>query len=122
MVYCHRGEMGQVFINLIVNAVQAIRTSSYDHLGHIHIKTWEKENVFCMSIADDGIGIPEELASQIFNPFFTTKAIGEGTGLGLSISYDIIVNKHHGHIQFENPSSGGTVFILELPIYNEMEA
>lgn len=122
LVYCHRGEMGQVFINLIVNALQAIRTADYDHLGHIHIKTWEQENVFYLSIADDGIGIPEELASQIFNPFFTTKALGEGTGLGLSISYDIIVNKHHGRIQFESPPKGGTVFILELPIYNEMEA
>lgn len=122
LVYCHRGEIGQVFINLVMNAIQAIRMADYDHMGHIHIKTWERDQIFCLSITDDGVGIPKELSTQIFNPFFTTKAIGEGTGLGLSISYDIIVNKHHGLIQFESPSKGGTTFLIELPIYNEMEA
>lgn len=121
-VSCHRGELGQVFINLIMNAIQAIRMAGYDHLGHIHIRTWEREGTFCLALTDDGIGIPTELSSQIFNPFFTTKAIGEGTGLGLSISYDIVVNKHHGQIYFESPLTGGTTFLLELPIYNEKEA
>lgn len=121
-VYCHRGEMGQVFINLIMNAVQAIRMGNYDHMGHIHIMTWERDQSFFLSISDDGIGIPKELSTQIFNPFFTTKSIGEGTGLGLSISYDIIVNKHQGQIHFESPPNGGTTFLIELPIFNETEA
>ncbi len=122
LVWCHRGQLGQVIINLITNALHAIRGVPKTGLGHLFISTWEENELFYISIADDGAGIPNELAHEVFNPFFTTKGIGEGTGLGLSISYDIIVNKHGGQIGFESLAAGGTIFTLKLPIHYELEA
>jgi signal transduction histidine kinase len=66
-------------------------------------------------IADNGIGIPENVNLRVFDPFFTTKPIGKGTGLGLSISHSIVVKKHRGELYYHTPDGQGTEFVIELP-------
>ncbi|SEJ66438.1 His Kinase A (phospho-acceptor) domain-containing protein [Propionispira arboris] len=113
------GSINQVLLNLIINAVHAIKDTS--NKGIITLKTFEKnDSVYC-SITDNGIGISKENLDSIFTPFFTTKPVGTGTGLGLSIAYDIIVNKHAGEIKIESEEGKGTTFILRLPIHHKSE-
>jgi len=109
-------EINQVLLNFIVNAAHAIKMKESDTLGLIKIGTYHDDGFIYCSIEDNGVGISEENLKQIFNPFFTTKAVGDGTGLGLSISYDIIVNQHHGEILAESEIGLGTKFIIKLPI------
>ncbi|WP_346355839.1 PAS domain-containing sensor histidine kinase [Azotosporobacter soli] len=110
------GEVNQVLLNIIMNAVQAIKKrQSGSGLGRITLKSWQEAEYVCCSIADSGGGISEEHLTRIFNPFFTTKPVGEGTGLGLSISYDIIVKRHGGKLWAENKEDGA-VFYIKLPI------
>ncbi|WAM36838.1 sensor histidine kinase [Caldicellulosiruptor acetigenus] len=115
--YVNRGEIGQVVLNILMNAAQAIKgQQNRTEKGHIYIKTWcDSEYVYC-SIKDDGPGIKKIYLSRIFEPFFTTKDVGKGTGLGLSISYDIIVNKHGGSIWAESEEGKGANFIFKIPI------
>lgn len=109
-------QLNQVLLNLILNAAQAIQMKEKKETGLIKISTLlDKDFVIC-NIEDNGIGIKEENISKIFNPFFTTKPIGQGTGLGLSISYDIIVNKHHGEITTVSSWGLGTIFTIKLPV------
>jgi len=115
IIFCNRNQLSQVFINLIVNAAQAIKSQNRSSLGKIMIKAVQEENNIRIEIADDGPGIPEENLTKIFEPFFTTKEVGQGTGLGLSIAYDIIVNKHGGKITAESTPGKGASFILVLP-------
>lgn len=110
------GEINQVLLNLILNGVQAIKEKDSEKMGVIQIKTWCDENHVHCTVEDDGIGILGENMNQIFNPFFTTKPVGQGTGIGLSISYDIIINRHHGEIVAENRFGGGAKFTIKLPI------
>ena len=110
------GEINQVLLNVIVNAAQAISSQQKEIPGVIVISTWRKDDSICCSVQDDGIGIAEEDLKSIFNPFFTTKPIGQGTGLGLGISYDIIVNHHHGDIKAESTIGVGTKFTIQLPV------
>ncbi|MDR3566031.1 MAG: CHASE domain-containing protein [Negativicutes bacterium] len=113
------GEINQVLLNLFVNAAQAIREKDKDNLGIIKVSTrFDQTHVFC-EIEDNGIGIPAEKQKDIYNPFYTTKPIGQGTGLGLSISYDIIVNRHFGEINVESSPGKGTTFLLKLPIKHD---
>ncbi len=109
-------EINQVLLNIIVNASQSIKSKEMDHLGLIRIETWKEGDTVCCEIEDNGAGISPEYLNQIFNPFFTTKRVGEGTGLGLSISYDIIVNQHHGQIYGEGKIGKGAKFRFVLPI------
>lgn len=102
-------QLEQVFLNLIVNAVQATKGS-----GTVRITTALEAEEVVVRIADDGEGIPGDVAERIFDPFFTTKAVGEGTGLGLSISHQIIQG-HGGDIRVESPASGGACFRVSLP-------
>jgi len=113
-------ELTQVFLNIIVNAAQAIRSylkqdgCSFTQ-GTITLETgMDKSNCF-VKIGDNGPGISLEHQSRVFEPFFTTKPVGSGTGLGLNISYDIIVNRHGGSIDLES-SPGHTVFTVKLPL------
>ncbi len=109
-LYCCPQQLNQVFMNLLINAAQAI-----DRWGEITIRTWaERQKVF-ISIGDTGCGIPEEHLSNIFEPFYTTKKAGGGTGLGLSIVYDII-KQHGGAISVESTPGKGTLFTIELPL------
>ncbi len=113
------GSINQVLLNLIINAVHAIKDTS--NKGIITLKTFAKnDSVYC-SITDNGVGISKENIGSIFTPFFTTKPVGTGTGLGLSIAYDIIVNKHAGEIQIESEVGKGTTFTLRLPIHYKSE-
>jgi len=110
LVKCIPGQLNQVFMNLFVNAVQAI-----EQQGEILVKSWaDKNNVF-VSVSDTGCGMPDEIKKRIFEPFFTTKEIGKGTGLGLSIAYDII-KKHSGEINVESSVGKGTTFTIILPV------
>ena len=103
------GQLQQVFLNLIVNAEQAIKGGS--GRGTLTITTEKKENNIRMSFQDDGPGISKENMGRLFDPFFTTKK--EGTGLGLSITRTII-EKHHGTIAVQSEPGIGTTFTLEL--------
>ncbi|MFQ5572563.1 MAG: sensor histidine kinase, partial [Rhodothermales bacterium] len=112
-IHCYPGQLNQVFMNLLVNAAQAI-----EEQGEIVIEAEVVEADVVIRISDTGKGIPPENLEKLFNPFFTTKAIGEGTGLGLSISYGII-QKHHGRIEVESEVGRGTTFTIYLPITEE---
>lgn len=119
IIFCNKVQLGQVFINLIVNAAQAIKSQKRNEMGLITITAEATDHHTLIYIEDDGPGIPEENLIKIFEPFFTTKDIGQGTGLGLSISYDIIVNKHNGQINVKSDVEKGTVFTITLPKYTD---
>ena len=121
-ISCCPGQLNQVFLNLVVNAAQAIASSPKDRNGIIKIRTWnDSQYVYC-KISDNGPGIAPDVKNRVFEPFFTTKEIGKGTGLGLSISYDIIVVKHKGNISVESEYGKGAEFIIRLPIRRETES
>lgn len=109
-VECLPGQINQVLMNILSNAIQAIHDK-----GEIFIKTWEEEPMVKISIKDTGSGMSEVTKQKIFDPFFTTKEVGKGTGLGLSISYGII-EKHKGKIEVISEPGKGTEFIISLPI------
>ncbi len=108
-ILCFPQRLNQVFLNLLVNAVQAIETQ-----GEITIRTWSQGDEVKVSISDTGSGIQEEKIKNIFLPFFTTKDVGKGTGLGLSISYEII-KAHNGEIGVVSKQGEGTTFTVSLP-------
>jgi two-component system NtrC family sensor kinase len=109
-VRCYPQQLNQVFMNLLVNAGQAIQKD-----GEITITTQARDGHVEIRISDTGTGIPEENLSRIFDPFFTTKEVGKGTGLGLNVAYNI-VKKHKGSIQVESTVGKGTTFTVRLPL------
>ena len=110
MVECLPSELNQVYMNLLLNAGQAIAER-----GQIIVSTQVRGDEVWLEFRDNGPGISPELRQRIFDPFFTTKPVGSGTGLGLSISYGII-NKHHGRIDLESTVGEGSCFRIVLPI------
>jgi len=123
LVACYAGQLNQVFMNLISNAIDALQTLEKNGTfsSHVHpsitISTQKHHPDFVqISFKDNGCGMPESVKEKIFNPFYTTKPIGEGTGLGLSISYQIIVDKHNGKIECISEQGQGTEFLIEIPI------
>ncbi|WP_417845338.1 two-component system sensor histidine kinase NtrB [Thalassospira povalilytica] len=113
---CYINEVNQVFLNLIVNAVQAIQEAGRKPSeGEIVVKTTSLDDSILISISDNGTGIDKENRSKIFNPFFTTKEVGKGTGQGLSITHDIVTVRHGGRIWFETQVGKGTTFHVLLP-------
>lgn len=106
-------QLQQVFLNLVINAEQAIK-SAHGH-GTIEIRTRLKDDMIQVTIRDDGPGIPSHIVGRIFEPFFTTKDVGKGTGLGLSICYGII-NDHGGNIAVETGQGEGTTFTINFPV------
>ena len=108
-VNCYPDQMNQVFMNVLMNAVQAIEKE-----GQITIKTYQENNNVIVKISDTGCGIPPENIDKIFDPGFTTRGVGVGTGLSLSICYNII-QKHHGKIKVESKVGKGTTFTIILP-------
>ena len=110
---CNPGELNQVFLNLLVNAAQAI-----ENKGDITIETKAIKNEIIIKISDTGSGISKINLDKIFDPFFTTKEVGKGTGLGLSISHGII-ERHNGTINVDSKQGEGTVFTIKLPIDTE---
>ncbi len=112
----HKGELGQVILNMLINAAQAIDSQKRPGKGNIEVHTLQTGEFVRFSIQDDGPGIPKEVQNRIFDPFFTTKEPGKGTGLGLSISYDIIVNRYGGRLEVASEPGSGTLFTMEFPI------
>jgi len=112
VLYGNETKIHQVFMNIILNAVQASRDN-----GLITVKTYLDDNFACIDISDNGQGINNENLQNIFTPFYTTKPIGKGTGLGLFICYQIITKDHGGQIKvFSNHNK--TTFRIMLPLYN----
>ncbi len=110
LIECLPSELNQVFLNILMNAGQAIADR-----GIITVSTGVSGDKVWIAIGDDGEGIPAEVLPRIFDPFFTTKPVGSGTGLGLAISYGI-VTKHHGTIEITSDPGEGTLMRIELPI------
>ncbi|MFH0785068.1 MAG: PAS domain S-box protein [Pseudomonadota bacterium] len=120
LVPCFVDEMGQVILNLLTNAAQAIGEklgqNPSGEKGEIHISTKLIDSSVEIRVRDTGQGIPVPIRERIFDPFFTTKEVGRGTGQGLTISHDIITQKHGGTLTFETEDGVGTTFIIRLPL------
>ena len=117
-VPCLRDELGQVVLNLVVNAAHAIRDATDGARagkGTITVSTRREGGWAEIRVADTGTGIPAAIRDRIFDPFFTTKAVGEGTGQGLAIAYSIVVDKHGGQITFDTTPGKGTCFLVRIP-------
>jgi len=116
-VMCFSQKISQVFMNILMNAVQAIEERGTITISTRHIKEGRRADDSSVEIliSDTGGGIPEESILKIFDPFFTTKPVGQGTGLGLSITYDI-VRSHGGNITVESKAGKGTTFSILLPL------
>lgn len=110
MVRCNTQQINLVFLNLLVNAADAIPKQ-----GEITLKTRQEGDVVLVSVSDTGIGIPARIRERVFEPFFTNKGVGNGIGLGLSMSYDI-VKKHGGELTLESKEGKGTTFTVRLPV------
>lgn len=145
-IACYPGELNQVFMNLLSNAIDALEEAqgvrnkergAAQETGEVRLEertrnpqpsafsptisidtTLLKPDRVLIRIRDNGVGMTETVRSRLFDPFFTTKPVGKGTGLGLSISYQIVVEKHHGSIQCQSQLGQGTEFVLELPMAN----
>jgi signal transduction histidine kinase len=113
MVVCHAGDLSQVFVNLIVNASQAMAGRPRGQLG---VRSRVDGDDVVVSISDTGGGIPDDIRDRIFDPYFTTKEVGEGTGQGLAISRSIVVDRHGGRLDFESMPGAGTTFHVRVPI------
>jgi signal transduction histidine kinase len=135
LVECYPGQLNQVFMNILSNAIEALEELK---VSKLNVESWEdslqpsklppstpcirihtevvEENWLIIRIADNGPGIQAEVQQRIFDPFFTTKSPGKGTGLGLSISYQIVVDKHQGQLRCHSVPGIGTEFVIELPI------
>ena len=122
LIDCYAGQLNQVFMNIIANAIDALSESNNLILKtrknlQIRIRTeLTNDNYVIIRIADNGSGIPEEVQKRLFDPFFTTKAVGKGTGLGLSISYQIVVEQHGGELHCISTPEEGSEFIIKIPV------
>ncbi|BAY80071.1 response regulator receiver signal transduction histidine kinase (plasmid) [Nostoc linckia NIES-25] len=125
-ITCYPGQLNQVFMNIIANAIDAFDDLHQNHLDR-EIAAWDntiaittsvdrQQKTVTICIEDNALGMPPEVQARIFEPSFTTKPVGKGTGLGLAISYQIIVDKHNGQINCSSISGKGTKFIITLPI------
>jgi len=121
LVLCLAGELNQVLLNLVVNAVHAIADAlpkGGSERGLITFSTRQDGDWVEVSISDTGTGIPDNVRERVFDPFFTTKEVGRGTGQGLMLAHTVIVKKHSGKIWFDSEVGKGTTFFLRLPISN----
>jgi len=126
LINCYSGQLNQVFMNLIANAIDALEESNQgksfeeieSNLNKIEITTslTADEKSVLIKIADNGLGISQEIQKKIFDNLFTTKAVGKGTGLGLTIARQIIVDKHKGSLNFHSEIGKGTEFLIEIPV------
>ena len=127
-VECYAQQINEVFLNILVNAIDALEDSVVKgqwatknqlktHHPQIYIRTQlSAQNQVRIRIGDNGLGIPEDIKKQIFNPFFTTKPVGQGTGMGLAISYQIITERHAGTLECISLAGEGAEFIISIPL------
>ena len=129
-VECYPGALNQVFMNILVNAIDAIEEQytqtpnlqADSGLGRITIRTSViNPQWIAIAITDNGIGIPAHLQQRIFDPFFTTKPVGKGPGIGMSISYQIVVENHKGKLTCSSTEGQGTELIIQLPLKQDAE-
>jgi signal transduction histidine kinase len=125
MVHCYAGQLNQVFMNILSNAIDAFeglnQHRTYQEIAanpnKIQIQTeLTADRQVCIRIEDNGTGIPQAILDKIFDPFFTTKEVGKGTGLGLAISYKVIVEKHGGSLRCHSQPGMGTQFLIQIPL------
>jgi len=137
LVECYAGQLNQVFMNLILNAIDALEEKTNQNLApenppktnRIVIQTslWPKSTpetpeYVGIKISDNAQGMPQEVINKIFDPFYTTKPVGKGTGLGLAISHQIIVNKHAGELTVVSKPGEGTEFLIKIPLHQNFPA
>ncbi|MEH1768770.1 ATP-binding protein [Nostoc sp.] len=134
-VTCYPGQLNQVFINILANAIDALEVSAKKgHWSAVNTQTTDNQQLadnnpkiqiktelidqkwIEVTIADNGLGINEQVRSKLFDPFFTTKSVGKGTGLGLYISYQIIVEKHNGQLNCFSVPGKGAEFVIKIPV------
>ncbi|MGD1913531.1 MAG: ATP-binding protein [Rivularia sp. (in: cyanobacteria)] len=123
LIECYAGQLNQVFMNLLVNAIDVLEEKlniAGDNpflapIINISTKVLNYQRI-AIHIADNGLGMTEEVRAKIFNPFFTTKPVGKGTGLGLAVSYQVVVDRHHGELKCSSTPGEGTEFIIEIPV------
>lgn len=127
---CFAGQLNQVFMNILVNAIDALRGNGNDQDADrqqvpspwIWIKTsLTADNMVAIRIGNNGPHIPASVQSRLFDPFFTTKPVGKGTGLGLSISHQIVVERHHGRLTCQSSCGQGCEFLIELPLSPDVD-
>lgn len=121
MIECYANLLNQVFMNILVNAVDALESEFKNNPDaekepQIRFRTKMLSDSIVISITDNGKGIPQEVKKRIFDPFFTTKAVGKGMGMGLAISYQLITENHSGKIECFSEEGNGTEFIIEIPL------
>lgn len=124
LVPCLPGDFNQAVLNLVVNAAHAIgdKVGAGGQKGTIAVSTRRDGDWAEVRIRDTGTGIPEKIRAKVYDPFFTTKAVGRGTGQGLAIAHSIISEKHRGTIDFETVTGEGTTFIIRLPLNDKPAA
>ncbi|MEH2438663.1 MAG: ATP-binding protein [Nostoc sp.] len=125
LIECYAGQLNQVFMNILVNAIDALEESNIKRTdqdmeknpSRIRIRTSVVNSMWLeVAIADNGVGISKEFQQRIFDPFFTTKPVGKGTGMGMSISYQIVTEKHNGKLECFSTPGKGTEFIIQIPL------
>jgi len=128
-IECYAGQLNQVFMNILTNAIDAIEDQISTITAHGRDSNLREITISTLvislnntdwveiTIADNGLGMPEATKEKIFNPFFTTKAIGKGTGMGMAISYQIITKKHNGDLTCTSTVGVGTQFVVRIPVH-----
>ena len=136
LVNCYPGQLNQVFMNILANAIDALEEVSLIKASRAKASDQQAEftpkiqictnpihsNLIQVSISDNGVGIPESAKAKLFDPFFTTKPVGKGTGLGLSISHQIVTERHQGSLYCQSKPGQGTEFVVELPVELPVDA
>ncbi|MHC5861517.1 sensor histidine kinase [Nostoc sp.] len=129
LVECYAGQLNQVFMNILVNSIDAIEESNanrtYEEIkenpNQITIRTSVIDAAWVeVTFSNNGVSIPQEVKQRIFDPFFTTKPLGKGTGMGMSISYQIVTEKHGGKLECFSTLGEGTEFIIRIPIRQQV--
>ncbi|MEO0870155.1 MAG: ATP-binding protein, partial [Cyanobacteria bacterium J06642_11] len=124
LVECYAGQLNQVFMNLLVNAIDAVEDAVANNQIALPLKitisTSIEEQLAVISIHNGGPPIPAHIQPRLFDPFFTTKPVGKGTGMGLSISYQIIHERHGGQLMCHSTEQAGTTFTIKLPMFQTL--
>lgn len=118
---CNKGQIGHVILNILSNAIYAIKNVVGKAFGRITVRTFIDGDFAVCQIQDTGTGIKDEYRNRVFDPFFTTKEVGDGVGLGLSVAYDIIVKKHEGEFFVESEMDQWSTFTIKLPVKGNVE-